>query len=512
MRPAGSRLGREAVADTGVGQDDLRPRRVVLELAADVGDVDAQVVRLVAVAGTPHLAQERGGGDGLAGVDGEHGEQVELDRREVDVGAVAGDPPRREVDRHRPDPDGGVGAVRRVAAAQHRADAGGELLGPERLGHVVVGAGVERADLLALVADRAQHDDRQAAPAADLLADLEAAAVGEDEVEDHDVGRADRDGVERLLLRRGLRDPEARAAQHDPQAAEDLGLVVDDEDVGAALGHAGASGRPAGRLTAKLAPCPLTGRCRSSRPPLASTNPRLIASPRPAPAPSPGPPAPRARPRKNGSKTASACAGATPGPSSVTRTVTWLRAEPPVTRTGRPGGDTRAALSRRLTKTRSIWLASARASGRSAGSSIWTGAALTCAAARPTTSCTSTQSTRGLTAPASTRERSSRSSTRRASRTDSSRTTARSSSRSSSEMRSSPRPDTAVVIAVSGLRRSCEIACRTAVLATSARWAASLAAARSATRSRSLATSRIAASAGRTRAMASGSGAPSPGR
>src|SRR4051794_10603663 len=496
MRARGSGLGREAVADARVGQDDLRARRIVLELAADVGDVDPQVVRLLAVARTPDLAQQRAVGEELAAVDGEHAQEVELDRREVHVLAVARDPARGEVDRDRAGPDDRIGAVGGIAPAQHGADAGRELVGAERLRHVVVGAGVERADLLALVADRAEHDDREGAPAAHLLADLDTAAVGQDEVEDHDVGRAHGDGVEGLPLRRGLRDLETRGAQDDPQAAEDLGLVVDDEDVRAALRHAGASGREAGRLTAKLAPCPSTGRCSSSRPPLASTNPRLIASPRPAPAPSPGPRAPRARPRKNGSKIASACAAATPGPSSVTRTVRWSRAEPPVTRTGRPGGDTRAALSRRLTKTRSSWLASARASGRSAGSSICTGAAFTCAAARPTTSCTSTQSTRGFTAPASTRERSSRSSTRCASRAVSSRSTARSSARSSPSMRSSASPETAVVMAVSGLRRSCEIACRTAVLATSARCAASLAAARSANRSRSLATSWIAASAG----------------
>jgi hypothetical protein len=51
-------------------------------------------------------------------VDREHAEQVELDRREVDVLAVARDPARGEVDRDRAGADDGIGAVRRVAAAQ----------------------------------------------------------------------------------------------------------------------------------------------------------------------------------------------------------------------------------------------------------------------------------------------------------------------------------------------------------------------------------------------------------
>ena len=51
-----------------------------------------------------------------------------------------------------------TGSVGWAGAAQRRPQPGQQLVDPERLRHVVVGAGVERGDLLALVADRREHD------------------------------------------------------------------------------------------------------------------------------------------------------------------------------------------------------------------------------------------------------------------------------------------------------------------------------------------------------------------
>ena len=44
--------------------------------------------------------------------------------------------------------------------AQHRADPGDQLARAERLGHIIVGAGLEAADPVALLAARGEHDDR----------------------------------------------------------------------------------------------------------------------------------------------------------------------------------------------------------------------------------------------------------------------------------------------------------------------------------------------------------------
>ena len=96
------------------------------------------------------------------------------------------------------------------------------------------------------------------------------------------IGRA----VERLLGGLGRDRLVAGLAQDDAQRPQDLRLVVDHEDAR----HAGAStGAGSGSSTTKDVPCPGSDSTRT-RPPLASTRPRTMASPRPDPLPS----APRA--------------------------------------------------------------------------------------------------------------------------------------------------------------------------------------------------------------------------
>jgi hypothetical protein len=73
------------------------------------------------------------------------------------------------------------------AMPQRYPQPGVELARAERLGHVVVGAVVQRLDLAVLRAVRRQHDDRRVAPAADAVADLEPVKVGQAEVEDDQV-------------------------------------------------------------------------------------------------------------------------------------------------------------------------------------------------------------------------------------------------------------------------------------------------------------------------------------
>ena len=85
-------------------------------------------------------------------------------------------------------------------AAQQRADAGEQLGEPERLGDVVVGAGVEPDDEVDLVGARGEHEDRGGqAVVADRTRDVEAVHVRQTEVEDDEVGR--RGTVDRTLTR-----------------------------------------------------------------------------------------------------------------------------------------------------------------------------------------------------------------------------------------------------------------------------------------------------------------------
>ena len=186
-------------------------------------------------------------------------QQRELDRRQVHLLAVERDGVRGEVDDEAVglDPRLGRGAA---GAPQHRLHPRDELAGRERLRDVVVGAVLERLDLGLLVGDRREHDDRQLAPGAQLAADLDARAVGQHQVDDRRVRTADRGAVERLLGGRAGQHLVAGAAQHEAQRAQDLRVVVADED--ALAGHQaarrlarGARGL-SGSSTTKLVPWP----------------------------------------------------------------------------------------------------------------------------------------------------------------------------------------------------------------------------------------------------------------
>jgi hypothetical protein len=106
---------------------------------------------------------------------------------------------------------------------------GQQFLDPERLGHVVIGAGVERLHLVHAVGPAGQHDDRGLGPAAQPLDHLHPVQVGQAEIEDHQVGRIPPGHLQRLDP--GRRDVHLVVAhpQVDPQRPQYLRLVVDDQ-------------------------------------------------------------------------------------------------------------------------------------------------------------------------------------------------------------------------------------------------------------------------------------------
>ncbi len=74
--------------------------------------------------------------------------------------------------------------------AQRRPNAGQELVHAERLGHVIVGAEIERLHLAGLVAAARQHHDRHALVAgADGAQQVVALGIGQAEIEDDQIGR-----------------------------------------------------------------------------------------------------------------------------------------------------------------------------------------------------------------------------------------------------------------------------------------------------------------------------------
>ncbi len=104
---------------------------------------------------------------------------------------AAGDAAGGEVDGGVAEPDDRLLLVV-AAAAGHGSEAGEELVHAERLGHVVVGAGVEGLDLVEAVGAAGEHEDGYVGPAAEAGDDLGAVHVGQAEVEDDDVRWAGR--------------------------------------------------------------------------------------------------------------------------------------------------------------------------------------------------------------------------------------------------------------------------------------------------------------------------------
>ena len=322
----------------------------------------------------------------------------------------------------------------------------------------------------------------------ELAADVRAAAVGQHEVEDDRLGRVQAGGGERLLRGRRRLHLVAGAAQVRLERAEDLRLVVDDED--ALTAHAGTStgSSTTGRASANDAPCP-GARLRPEPPAV-----RLARS--------------RARSRARGPRLAVALAGdAVEGledplqlapPGSPARWSTTRIDQPPsasrVTRTctGSSGGENLSAFSTQVRRARAGPAAASTCTGGSLARARLTSTRVGPAELRRAPGRRARPPSRargaGSAAPAWSRERSRRFSTSRSSRACSTRIVSSSSARSASverELAALRGRRAPARSPSSGERRSWETAWSTAVLIVSLRRSASASNASRASRSRS---------------------------
>ena len=112
-------------------------------------------------------------------------------------------------------------------AAQHGVDARAQLARPERLGDVVVGAGLEALQGVDLLGARAEHHDVRRADGADALRGLEAVHAGHVDVERRDERLMLADELEAFLAVRRAVDDEARLRQDRRQEGPDVFLVLD---------------------------------------------------------------------------------------------------------------------------------------------------------------------------------------------------------------------------------------------------------------------------------------------
>ena len=117
------------------------------------------------------------------------------------------------------------------AAAHHRADPGEQLVERERLGEVVVGAGVETVDAVADRVAGGEHQDGQVvAGGAQCLGGLDAVEPRHHHVDDHRVGGEAVDPGEGLDTVIGEGDFVAVELQRAAQGVANGAVVVYDQD------------------------------------------------------------------------------------------------------------------------------------------------------------------------------------------------------------------------------------------------------------------------------------------
>ena len=125
---------------------------------------------------------------------------------------------------------GNAARLRIRKAPERRADAREQLLDRKRLGQIVVGAGIERTDLVRILAARRDHDNRHARPRAHRLHHLDAVHIGQAQVEQHNARRLRRGGGDGGMG--GLHGHMAQAVrlERGDDKVADGGVVLNNQD------------------------------------------------------------------------------------------------------------------------------------------------------------------------------------------------------------------------------------------------------------------------------------------
>jgi hypothetical protein len=140
---------------------------------------------------------------------------------------------------------GGRGRPGGAGPAQHRPDAGDDLLKAERLGDVVVAADGQAGDLvLGGVLGRQEQHRGAGVALAEPSGHVEAVQVGQHHVQDHQVGSVALHGLEGLQPAGGGGHLEPGQAQAGREQLEDVGLVLHHQQPGLRLRLAHTSHSP----------------------------------------------------------------------------------------------------------------------------------------------------------------------------------------------------------------------------------------------------------------------------
>ena len=199
-----------------------------LDLGAQPLDVHVHQTGVGGVSVTPHLFEQHIPSKHLPRFACQRHQQVELQRRQRDLLAAAGDLVGGHVDLDVGDRQHLGGTV--VVAAQPGPHAGDEFLLLERLHHVVVGAGLQAEHHVDGVGLGGQHDDRHAGVGAQHAAHVDAVHAGQHQVEQHQIGPQFADRGQRLGAVTDHRGVETLAPQDDGEHLGERRIVVDDQN------------------------------------------------------------------------------------------------------------------------------------------------------------------------------------------------------------------------------------------------------------------------------------------
>jgi hypothetical protein len=190
------------------------------------GDVDRPGQRDLLI--SPHDTQQVLARDDAPFTLGEASQQLDLTMPEIDFISALERPQPPEIDRDWTETDL---FDSRVAAAKHGMNARQQLVERKRLGHIVVGAQFERADLVVFVPPCGEDDHRgRFGPRAQLAAHVEPGALGKHQVEQHQIGNEPRYLLDRLDSVRSALDGKAFVDQIVFENARNRRIVFDHQD------------------------------------------------------------------------------------------------------------------------------------------------------------------------------------------------------------------------------------------------------------------------------------------
>src|SRR5688572_208201 len=224
----------EAVPHSTDGLDSELRQAGRAELAAQARDMHVHGARLDEAVATPDEVEQLLPAEDPSRHADQRREQRELLRGEVDGLALHPDLEAVAVDLEvaRLEPALALRGLELAAPADHRADAGHELAGRERLRHVVVGAHLEAQHLVAFLGAARDHDHGDGAGVRlrlDAAADLPAVELRDHDVEEDQVGEVLPGHLQGL----GAAGDDAHlvtfAAQVIPDELGHVRLVLDDE-------------------------------------------------------------------------------------------------------------------------------------------------------------------------------------------------------------------------------------------------------------------------------------------